>query len=143
TFVGTYAYPLLSNHPIVMQYSDEAGLFAGVVVALFIVISTGCWYALMRSARPRSGMVRSMAPGHGDYLFSAVICGAALLTLGVTGDWFGSREGVFSIIRAVLFGLSSVGIFVLAYRWGRRELDFERMATFLFALSLYLISQLM
>jgi hypothetical protein len=143
TFTGTYAYPLLSNHPIVLQYSDDAGLVAGLVVMLFLLLATACWYAVMRGARPRAGVVRAMSPGHGDYLFLALICGAALLTLGVTGGWFESRAGVFSIVRAALFGLSSVGIFVLSYRWGKRELELGRIPLFLGAMTLYIVSQLM
>lgn len=142
TFIGTYAYPLVSGHPIVLQYSEEASILAGAKISFFLLIATATWYFVARAPHPAPRAIRAMAPGRGDYLFSSIICGASVLTLGISGVWFSIIPGVFSIIRAALFGLSSVGIFVLAYRWGRREMDTARIAAFVGSLALYLVSQL-
>lgn len=143
TFVWTYAYPLASRHPIVLRYSDEAALYAAATVTIFLLLSTLAWFVVVTSARQRRTYTWAMAPERGAYFFSVLIILASLLTLSVVGGWFAIPSGVFSIIRAALFGLSSVGIFVLAYRLGRRQLRETETALFGFALGLYLISQSM
>jgi hypothetical protein len=96
------------------------------------------------SVMPRArGPVRAMAPGKGDLLFTGFIFCAALFNLSVAGQWFFLSGGVVSIVRAAVLGLASVGIFVLAYRWGSGELGAAKKIAFGTSLMLFLISHSM
>ncbi len=143
TFVWTYAYPLASDHPIVLSYSDEAGLFAAATVGVFLLLATLTWFLVAITPGEPVARTRLMAPAKGASFFSTIIFLAGLFTLSLVGGWLSMPQSVFSIVRAALFGLSSVGIFVLAYRWGRRELSEPERAWYAFALTVYLVSQSM
>lgn len=142
TFLWTYAYPLVSSHPIIALYSDEAGFAAGAAVAMFLLLCTGAWFLVTTKPHQLPARIRAMVPGKGDYLFSMLILLAGLLTMSVVGQWFELESGLFSILRAALFGLSSVGIFALAYRWGKGELRGAKVGVFLAALVLYGFAQM-
>jgi hypothetical protein len=141
TFVLTYALPLATGHPIVVQYSETDGLLAGLTVALFLTAAAAAWFITVRVPKRGIRQVRAMAYGRGDYVFCLIICAAALLTLALSGGWIDLGAALFSVIRAALFGLASVGVFVLAFRFGARELDIGKSAAFLGGLSLYIVAQ--
>ena len=126
TFVWKYAYPLASDDEMIRIYDDGAGLQAGLTVSMFLVIGTVTWLAANRWMPRARGPVRAMARGKGDFLFIALIFSAALFNLSMAGHWIYLSGGLVSIIRAAVLGLASVGIFILAYRWGAGELDGPR-----------------
>ena len=141
SFLWTYAYPLISAHPIIALYSDEAALIAGALVGAFLLLGTIAWFLVASNPKKLPPRIRAMVPGKGDYLFSALIAMAALLTMSVVGQWFELEAGLFAIFRAALFGLSSVGIFALAYRWGKGELHGAKKYAFVASLAVYIASQ--
>jgi hypothetical protein len=140
TFVGKYAYPLASDDSMITIHDDAAGLQAGLTVCMFLLIGTVVWCAANRWMPRARGPVRAMPPGKGDFLFTAFIFCAALFNLSMAGHWFFLSGGVISIVRAAVLGLASVGVFVLAYRWGAGELDGPKKAAFGTSLLLFLVS---
>lgn len=141
TYLWTYAYPLVSDHPVVTMYTDEAALVAGVTVAASLLVGTLVWFLVVRTPyRPR-GPVMEMKVGKGDYLFCAMIVLASFLTMSVVGQWFEITAGIFSIVRAALFGLCAVGIFALSYRMGNGQLQGGKKTLFVASLVLYIVSQ--
>jgi hypothetical protein len=140
TFVWKYAYPLASDDSMITIYDDAAGLQAGLTVCMFLLIGTVVWCAANRWTPRARGPVRAMAPGKGDILFTAFILCAALFNLSMAGHWFFLSGGLVSILRAAVLGLASVGIFVLAYRWGAGELDGVKKVAFGTSLLLLLVS---
>jgi hypothetical protein len=143
TFVWKYAYPLTSDDTMITVYDDAAGLRAGLIVCMFLLIGTVVWCAANRWVPRARGPVRAMAPGKGDILFTAFIFCAALFNLSLAGHWFFLTGGVASIARAGVLGLASVGVFVLAYRWGAGELGGAKKAAFGTSLLLFLVSHSM
>ena len=140
TFVAKYAYHLAGDDPLIVIYGDEAGLEAGLLVSAFLLIGTAAWYSFQRLVPMARGPLRAMAPGRGDAFFSVLICLAAILVFGMVGAWYRTEGGIYPIVRAALTGLSSVGIFVIAYRWGAGELDGTKKAFFCASLLLYFIA---
>lgn len=141
TYLWTYAYPLASGHPIVAMYSDEATLVAGMTVAAALLVGLVVWFLAVRTPyRPR-GPVLEMKIGKGDYVFCAMIILAGLLTMSVVGQWFELTAGIFSILRAALFGLCAMGIFALSYRMGSGQLRGGKKTLFILSLVLYVIAQ--
>jgi hypothetical protein len=143
TFVWKYAYPLAGDDEMVTIYDDGAGLQAGLTVFMFLVIGTIAWCAANRWVPRARGPVRAMARGKGDLLFIALMFSAALFNLSMVGHWIYISGGLVSIVRAAVLGLASVGIFVLAYRWGAGELDGAKKTAFGVSLLLFLISHSM
>jgi hypothetical protein len=143
TFVWKYAYPLASDDTMVTIYDDAAGLRAGLIICMFLLIGTVVWCAANRWVPRARGPVRAMSPGKGDLLFTAFIFCAALFNLSVAGHWFFLAGGVVSIVRAAVLGLASVGIFVLAYRWGAGDLGGAKKAAFGTSFVLFLVSHSM
>ena len=143
TFVWKYAYPLASDDEMIKIYDDGAGLQAGLTVGMFLVIGTVAWLAANRWVPRARGPVRAMARGKGDILFTALLLSAALFNLSMAGHWIYVSGGLVSIVRAAVLGLASVGIFILAYRWGAGELDGPKKVAFGTSLLLFLVSHSM
>src|SRR5205814_10609877 len=141
TYLWTYAYPLVSGHPIVALYSDDAVLVAAAVVSLFLILGTMAWFLMTTTTYRIPREIRSMTPRKGDYLFSMVIFLASLFTMSVVRQWGEIDAGLFAIVRAALFGLSSVGTFALSYRWGKWELIGTKKYVIVFALAVYVVTQ--
>ena len=75
-------------------------------------------------------------------MFIGFIFAAALFNLSSVGQWF-YIEGWTSVIRAAALGLAAVGIFVLSYRAGARELSIPKKYAYFAAFGLFLISHSM
>ena len=143
TYVWKYAYPLASDDEMITIYDDGAGLQAGLTVSLFLLLGTVAWCAANRWVPRASGPVRAMARGKGNVLFTALILAAALFNLSLAGHWIYLSGGLVGGVRAAILGLASVGIFVLAYRWGAGELDGPKKIAFGTSLLLFLVSHSM
>ena len=142
TYLWTYAYPLAGGNPEVEAYGHELTLFAGLAVAAALGIGTLAWYMVVKRPYRLPGNLREMAAGRGDWLLIGTIFGAVLFTMSVIAHWQVFGEGIFSVVRAALIGLCSVGIFALAYRLGRGELPQLRKIFFVAAFLLYLVTQM-
>ena len=142
TFVVKYAFPLAGDDRMITIYSDEQGMVAGLTVCLFLLIGTAAWRWVSGWFPQARGPIRAMDQGRGDLLFVGFIFAAALFNLSSVGQWF-YIEGWTSVIRAAALGLAAVGIFVLSYRAGTRELSVPKRCAFFAALGLFLISHSM
>jgi hypothetical protein len=66
---------------------------------------------------------------------------ASVFISAVIGDGVSVDPGVFGIIRSGVLALTSVALFVLAYRFGRRELSISQRGVFIVASVCYLMLQ--
>lgn len=142
SYLWTYAYPLASGNPDVEAFGEDLTLSAGLTVASALIIGTFVWYLIVRRPYRLPSRIREMVGGKGDYLLIAMIAGVALLTVSVNAHWAIFSEGIFSIVRSSLVGLSSVGIFTLAYRMGRGELSRQKTLFYLASFLSYLVTQM-
>ena len=142
SYLWTYAYPLASGNPDVESFGEDLTLSAGLTVAAALIVGTFVWYLVVRRPYRLPPRIREMVGGKGDYLLIAMIAGAALLTMSVNAYWAIFSEGVFSIVRSSLVGLSSVGIFTVAYRLGRGELTRIKKVAFIATFLFYLVTQM-
>jgi len=142
TFIPKYAFPLAGDDELITIYSDEEGMYAGLTVVFFLLVGTAAWYWIQSHVPLARGSIRAMRDGSGNYLSIAIILGASMYNFGVAGGWFW-LEGYMSVIRAVILGLASVGIFVLAYRAGAGQLTIPQRLLFVAALVLQCASHSM
>jgi len=142
TFAVKYAFPLAGDDEMITIYSDEEGMYAGLTVALFLLVGTAAWYWIQDYVPRARGSIRAMRPGSGDYLFIGFIVAGTIFNLSMVGQWF-YIEGWISVIRAATLGLASLGVFVLSYRAGSGELSIPKKVLFATVLILFLISHSM
>jgi hypothetical protein len=126
--LATFALPLISHHPLVIDYTPHERLLAAVTVAAVNLAGTAPWYLLTRrqpaSHRPRFEMRRMS----GDFFFAAIMLIAIAFNLAQIRLLNTLDAPVLSIIRAIVIALSNLAICILAHRWGRRELSSPRRA---------------
>lgn len=142
TYLWTYAIPLVSQHPAIVVYDDVAVLAAGLTVTGFLMLATLAWYSFTASSAPVLRTERVLKEREGRAFFFAMIVSAGLFTMGVTGQWLELEAGVFSIVRAMLFALATVGLLALSYQWGKGELPPAQRLVFAGAFVFYLLAQM-
>lgn len=130
--VPTFALPLISNHPLVMEYAPHERWIAAMIVASASLAGTAPWYFLTRrppQPRPTRFEMRRM---FGNFFFGAILIFTTAFDLAQLRLLDSVDAPVLSIVRAVVIALSNLAIYVLAYRWGGGA--FSRLGRLLCAL---------
>jgi hypothetical protein len=126
--LATFALPLISHHPLVIDYTPRERLLAALTVAAANLAGTVPWYFLTRQPpTPRLPCLR-MRRMFGDALFAAILFTATAFNLAQMRLLDTLDAPVLSILRAIVIALSNLAIYILAYRWGRRALTPLRRA---------------
>ena len=122
--VWAFAFPLVSDHPMVALYDHEQRAVACVSVMGFLLLATFVWYQFVNWRRePKKFSVRMSFPhSTGDGLFLSVLGASSLFTMVIYQGWFNLDSDILSSLRGIILGLGALGIFVLAYRWGNGDL---------------------
>lgn len=129
TFCWTYGFPLLVKHPGIIKYPEADVIWASLYVMLFLGLMTPIWYQFVKKPLPEPKAYYRLPPGNGDNIFLAMVGLGAFFAMGSIGGWF--REGGllpmnvgwFAVLRAFTAGMSILGLFVLSYRAGSKELS--------------------
>src|SRR6266403_4434985 len=96
THIGTYALPLLYEHPIVSLFPANNQLIGAATVTGFLLLGTLIWYLVARSIPrpPRSCLL--LRPGSSDLAFLIAIGGSLLLNIATTAQWLNLPFGIFT-----------------------------------------------
>lgn len=123
--VWAFAFPLVSDHPLVALYDQEQRAVACVSVMGFLLLATFVWYQFVNWRRePKTFSVRMAFPrSTGDGLFLFALGASSFFTLVIYQGWFNLDSDILSSLRGIILGLGALGIFVLAYRWGSGDLE--------------------
>lgn len=140
TYIWTYAFPLVINHPFVLNYSEQSQLFAGATVAGFLGLGTLIWFPLVKSAPPLPDSYRALNHQQGTTFFLFILAVASLFKLSITANWLILDPGVFSLVRVIVLGLTSLSSFVVAYRLGTRSLSKFQSQLFITLMITYMIT---
>lgn len=138
TFIWTYAFPFISQHPKVVSYPPENHLVAGVTVAIFLVLGTIVWYRFVNTAPAQPNFYRALGEHKGDQFFLAALTYSVTFSTSNTAGWIAIASNLFPIIRSSALGLAAISTFILSYRLGAGLLS-RRQA----ALSVGLITSFM
>ncbi|MEE3718386.1 hypothetical protein V2H45_16720 [Tumidithrix elongata RA019] len=136
THLWTHASPLLSEHPIVMTYSPDSRFLASLTVVGFLGLGTAIWFQLVKSVSVPPTKYLVLKTERGDTFFLMVLFASVLFHMYTTGGWFLLDGGVFSLVRGAILGLTALSVFVLAYRFGKRELSKTASGLFIVLLGL-------
>jgi hypothetical protein len=140
--IWTFAMPLISHHPLVVQYLPVERLTASLTVAVTNLIGTGCWYLFTRRIAPPPRSYRGLRSGSGNFLFFATLAAAIAFNVVTTSFSFDIEPAVFSLVRAVVFALANLGIFVLGYQAGERHLGSGQTPLYIALVVLVMLSSL-
>jgi hypothetical protein len=126
--VPTFALPLISDHPLVIDHSPQERFLAVIAIAAANIAGTIPWYLLTRRPPPLRRSCYEMRRMCGDLVFGAILLFAIAFNLAQIRLVDSLDAPVLSIIRAVVIALSNIAIYLLAHRWGRRKLSPLRRA---------------
>lgn len=140
THLWTYALPLVIDIPQVTQYPPQMHFYASVTTAGFILLGTFVWYQLVKSAPEQPSTLWVMDGKKGEPYLLAGFAGGVLLSVAFAGGWSDMDAGLFALIRGSLLAVTNLAMFVLAYRWGTREMSKRMTGLFLLLLALYVLS---
>ncbi|BAY33441.1 hypothetical protein NIES2107_53370 [Nostoc carneum NIES-2107] len=132
TFLWTYALPLVTNHPQVLQYSPNSHLFASITVTGFLCLGTFIWFQFVKSAPPIPKSYLTFKSGSGNTFLLFVLASSVLFNLFFLAGWLLIDGGMFALIRGIVLGLSALATFVLSYYFGTKELSQAQSLNFLF-----------
>jgi len=130
THVGTYALPLLYEHPIVSLFPADNQLIGAATVTGFLLLGTVTWYLIGHGTSTPVTTCLLLNPANADTFFLVAIAGGTLFSVATTANWLSMDPGLFAIVRAVALALGALGCFALSYRLGRGELTPARALLF-------------
>ena len=122
TFLWTYAAPLLGGQTKITIYDADERFFASMIVSAFLFLGTAVWYRFAKTTTRPPEVCLAMTAGKGDRFLILALFISVLFTIALVGGWLTVAGGIFSLIRGGVMGLHALAVFVLSYRWGRRQL---------------------
>ncbi len=140
THLNTNAIPLLSNHPIVITYFPESQFYAGITVTIHLAVGTFFWLKEVKYSTPPRLSYRALVESNGDNFFLFILAGAVLFQMYSRGRWFPISGGLFAIIRAATLGPGILGVFILSYRQGERQLTGVKSQIYVVLMIAYFLS---
>ncbi len=142
TNLGTFAFPLLYEHPIVSLFPPDNQLTGGITVSAFLIVGTFFWQQVGR--RPARPLRRCLVlnPARADLFFLATLAFGTAVNAAENGSWFQIAPEVFTIVRAVAVAMEALGCFVLGFRLGSGALSPQKRIIFKILLAALLLSTL-
>ncbi len=139
-YLLTFAFPFLGGHPSLDRYDPAALMQAALTVTLFLGIATVLWLAVLQAptAPPREfwGFAEER---HTAAFHICLVLASAFHVAMLAGLLWTLSDSVFSLIRAVSLSLATLGVTVLSYRLGRRQLTSGQTALFLVLFGTFLL----
>lgn len=139
TYLWTYALQLISDRPEGLVYSSDSQVFASVTVSGFLGLGTFVWFKHVNYPAKAPKYCRYFDDKKAEPYLWLILGSTIIFKANTLGGWLEIEGGLFSLIQALLLGLCGLATFVLAYRWGKRELTVEQSRKFLLLLVIYII----
>jgi hypothetical protein len=140
THLWTHASPLLTEHSIVMTYSPETRFWAALTVVGFLGLGTAIWFHFVHKMVVPPAKYLMLQTDKGDNFFLVVLLASVMFNMYNVGGWFLLDGGIFSLVRGAILGMTALSVFVLAYRFGKKELSKQASGLFVFLLGLNMLS---
>lgn len=119
----TFALPLLSEHPGITYFAPSDHLHASFTISLALCCGTVAWKLVGdRSSSPPTSC-RQLSTISGDRILLAFIFLALLFAANTVVPWVNIPGGLFSILRGIIGGISTLAIFILGQHMGAGKLS--------------------
>ncbi|MBN8564786.1 MAG: hypothetical protein J0L70_30090 [Leptolyngbya sp. UWPOB_LEPTO1] len=140
TYLWTFCLPLLSSNPNVLMYSPADHLYASMTTVTFLGCGTFIWWQFVKAPNQNSQPILAL-PAKGAETFFFWMLGVQLLfNMYFLGAWFSIPGSLFSLVRGIILGLSTLGVFVLCYRSGRGDLSKFRNSLLFFLIAAIILT---
>jgi len=141
SYIITYAMPLISHEEILTTYTSSERLFAGFTVIGFLLIVIATWYKFAKQVRSKPRFIFVIDTKKADNIFLFVLFIATIFSMSLVGDWFSlAGNQAFSLIRGLIFGLTTISAFVLGFRHGEHQLSQGKVLLLRFLAVMYCVS---
>lgn len=118
-----FGLPLLSFHPGITNHSPDAHLAAAAIVSAALTCGTIGWLVVGNSVRPPLAFCRQLEQANGDRLLVAAIFAALIFATNTVVEWIPIPAGLYSVVRGVVGGISTLAIFALGQHLGQGKLQ--------------------
>jgi hypothetical protein len=118
-----FGMPLLSNHPGITIHSPDDHLSAGIVVASTLVAGTAGWLLTGNRRRFPVPFCRQLGQINSDRVLISSIFLAILFEGNIVFNWVSIPGGLFSVLRGVIGGISTLAFFILGQHMGSKQLS--------------------
>jgi hypothetical protein len=141
TYLWTFCLPLLSDNPNVLKYSPAAHLYASFTTVVFLGSGSVIWWQLVKAPSQKDQTILALQTKGAETFFFWMLGVQLLFNMYFLGAWFRVPDSLFSLIRGIILGLSTLGVFVLCYRCGGGKLSkFKSTLLFFLIASIILTS---
>lgn len=132
-FITSDALPLISNYYFVREYSPWAHFFAGITVAMVLLVATAVWANFTGTPGKAPKVIRAFDSKKSEPAFWVFMVMGVLSNL--TAPYLTSYAGgVQTSAQGFALGMSALATFVLAYRMGSGEWENNKKIAFVFLL---------
>jgi hypothetical protein len=131
TALWAYALPLVTEHPVVVQFPPYYHLVGSLTVAAFLVVGTLAWLPFVRKQAQPPRSVRVLPMRRGRVLFFCFLAFGLFVTFVTNTATLDLTGQYYSIIRAFSLGLSNLAIFYFGYQMGARQLRMTERILFI------------
>ncbi|MEI6429030.1 MAG: hypothetical protein WCO45_11690 [Pseudanabaena sp. ELA607] len=141
SYILTYAMPLIGHEEILNTYTSAERLFAGSTTIGFLWIITATWYKFAKRVRTKPSAVFMIDGSRADDIFLFFLFISTIFSMSLAGDWFSiNATQFFSLIRGIVFGLTTISAFALGFRHGERKLSSSKTLFLQFLVVTYCVS---
>lgn len=119
THTWTYGFPLINDTYITNRYDFNDIFIAGLTVAGFLFVGTLIWLKMIKAKQKHPVTLRALKEQKGDRFFIASLAFGFLFIASVHAGLLTIPYGLFTLIRGIAFGLSTLALFILSYRWSQ------------------------
>lgn len=140
SFLWAYAMPMLDRHPLVVLFSTNDRMFAGIAVFvhLFAAFLAWRWWWRRPIQPPRSLLV--LKSGGSFALFFTLFAVCVLHEISFRAGWLTWVGGWYPIVRAAIGSVTLISMLTLAFRIGRGEGETIHRALFATLFVVYCIA---
>lgn len=140
TCIWTFALPLVSEHPLVMQFPGWNQLVAALSIVLYLVLGTVSWSAVARRPPQPPRVCWMMNEAQSGPVLLVALGISAIYTMVATADWIHLTPGVLAFARAISLAIQALSCFVLSYRLGSNKLAGPVKVVFIVTLSFLIVA---
>jgi hypothetical protein len=140
TYIAAFAIPFLSDYRIFAIADESARFNAALHVAGFLLTATLVSWNVHRRRLRQPVRFSTLDGDRADWLFHLTVLINALFTMSLVGGWFYLPGGLFSLVRALVLGLSVIAVFVLSYRWGAGQMSRRALVFFIVCLAASIVA---
>ncbi|GAB4369389.1 MAG: hypothetical protein Kow00121_09270 [Elainellaceae cyanobacterium] len=142
-YIWAYAFPIVTNHYRVIQYSIQEQFFASITTAIFLFLATFTWFQYVKKTPAPFLFYRGFSSGRksSNILLTCLLI-SILFNVSFTGKWFESDSGIFSVVRIAVIAATSLAAFILSYQLGDNQLTKAQARLLIVLIPLFILTSI-